>query len=423
MRLRLSLLVIWGATGFAQNSPFQQWAENKRAAAAANLILRAQRTLAAAEAGSTSTAASAPSVDSSSSAVVDRSNPGEFFNAALNLAGTNGQPTASNPMGSVTVTVYSLVAALQHQSLFDPELYQRNRFLRRVSFTIGTAASNLNKDGTETPAALYGFRWRLFEGPDLFSTARNGLGTVQQTVLANLQARLNTNSAFSSLNAFMLQLATAQFGTAAVLTLTPSQFDQVYASASAADRANIDRLLAAWGSEDTQLEQTVLDLREHLKRPRQLSIAYFTNQRSNGGADDHRVELIYEWGVHPLVDWTTNGGFEYRNVMNLGGDRGGGRLASEAKIRLFEVSAPGATAEQWVSLDLGGEWKAMTGVKSYIKGQVRLTIPLTSGVSLPLAWSYESRPALTPATQSNDSFRKFRFSIEFDPAKITGLVR
>ncbi len=368
-----SLLVLLAAS-HAGAQPFQDWADKKAAALA-------DKVLTAADAGSDASAASSPTLDSSSSAVVDRSNPGEFFSAAFNPASANG---------SVTVTVYSLVAALQHQSLLDPELYRRNRHLRRVSFTIGTA-----DNGT-----LYGFRWRLFEGPDLFSKASG---------LQPLQSRLHSNNSFSKLNALMFPLAAEAAGGVP----TEAAFERAYRAASPAARAQIDRLIAGWVDEDSQLAATVLDLRERLKKPRQLTLAYFTTQGTNGAADDHRLELIFDWGLHKRVDWTTNAGFEYRNVMNVGGDRRGARLASEAKIRLFEGSAPGDAAEKWVSLDLGGEWKVTTGLKPYFRSQVRLTIPLAGGVSLPIVWSHES-PALRP---------HLRFGIEFDPAKIAGLVK
>lgn len=435
----LSLFILSGFS-FAQTcevSPadngFDQWFKcrpeilnsSKRAALTAN----ASKLVAAGDAGSVVAASSAPSIDPASSAVVDRSNPGEFFNAAVNLASLNGQPSASTPTGSVTVTAYSLIAALQGQSLVDPDLYKRGRYLRRAAFTIGTAASDLIKDGTETPGALYGARWRILEGPDLFGPyrdpktgkvvkdAQQKTTPVRETILQNLQTRLNSANSHSELFTLMFPLATQKFP-AAGANPTKEQYEEVYNSASDAEKKAIDELLTKAAEEDDDLTRSVLELREQLKRPRQLTFAYFTTQRTDGGADDHRLELILDWGLHKRIDWTTNGGFEYRNVMIPGGDRKGGRVASEAKILLFQVSDPADTAERWMSLDLAGEWKASTGIKPYFKFQARLTIPTPGGLNLPLAWSYESRPWDAGAGQINDSFKRFRFGIEFDPAKI-----
>lgn len=415
-------LFIFGSLGLAQtcqvlpaDSPLEQWVKCR-------IFDLGRKELAAADAGSVVAASSAPSIDPASSAVVDRSNPGEFFSTAVNLASLSGQPTASTPTGSVTVTAYSVVAALQGQSLVDPDVYERGRYLRRAAFTIGTAASDLAKDGTETPGALYGARWRILEGPDLFSRYRDpvtGTATanpVRETILQNLQVRLNQANSFSELNTLLTDLASKKFP--GVAGITRAQFEEVYNSASDTDKAKIDELIKKAAVEDEDLTRTVLELREQLKRPRQLTFAYFTTQRTDGGADDHRLELILDWGLHKRVDWTTNGGFEYRNVMDRGGDRKGGRLASEAKILLFRVGDAADTAERWMSLDLAGEWKASSGVKPYFKFQARLTIPTPGGLNLPLAWSYESRPWDAGAGQINDSFKRFRFGIEFDPAKI-----
>src|SRR5258708_18190641 len=80
------------------------------------------------------------------------------------MALENNRGTAGNgtPTGTATTTLYAVLAALLHKSLIDPEFYRDQRYLRRLSFTVGTAASDKVMDGTTTDAAVYGLRVNLY---------------------------------------------------------------------------------------------------------------------------------------------------------------------------------------------------------------------------------------------------------------------
>ena len=258
-----------------------------------------------------------------------------------------------------------------------------------------------------------------------------GATTANATFRQIIQSRLNEANSFDTLGTQMNILASQledspgkkHFTGAQIATPDLAFYQYTYDHILPSERAGIDRLLRASFNEDNEITDIVQCLRKHMERPRQLAVAYFTNQRHDGGADDHRLEVIFDWGLHKQVDWTLNGSFEYRNIVNIGGDRKGGRLATEAKIKLFQLNGPEDTVEKWISLNMGGDWKATTGAKPYLSAQIRLNIPLTAGVSLPIAWSYESRPFITPLVQANNTFSRFKFGIEFDPGKISGLAK
>ena len=173
------------------------------------------RTAAATEAGDSKSHASTPSIDSSSPSLVDRSNPTEFFNVALALANNRGTGGNGAPTGSVTTTLYALFAGVQKKSLIDPEFYREQRYLRRLSFTIGTAASDPVKDGTSTDSALYGVRLNVYDGTDLYAKRRN-----KDTILGEAQALLSQSISDQELSSLLLGLYQKQLAKTGV-TETP----------------------------------------------------------------------------------------------------------------------------------------------------------------------------------------------------------
>ena len=126
----------------------------------------------------------APSGDDRSTSLVDQSSATDFISTAIqfipvsNIRGavTGQQPGSmadSSQQGSgsasVTVTGYSLLAALNKRSLTDPQFYKEHTNARRFSFTLGTAASDAATDGTDEAGMIYGLKYVVINGRDLYS--------------------------------------------------------------------------------------------------------------------------------------------------------------------------------------------------------------------------------------------------------------
>src|SRR5216684_8088294 len=114
-----------------------------------------------------------PSGDDRSVSLVDQSSSTDFLSTAVQLVPVSnisglaaGQQTGSmadasrqgSGSGSVTVTGYSLLAALSKRSLTDPTFYKEHTNARRVSFTLGTAASDVATDGTSKVGTIVGLK-------------------------------------------------------------------------------------------------------------------------------------------------------------------------------------------------------------------------------------------------------------------------
>src|SRR6267378_4692341 len=104
-----------------------------------------------------------PSTDDRSTSLVDQSSATDFLSTALQLipvSNINGLAPGQMPgssadaskqgtgSGSVTATGYSLIAALSKHALTDPQFYKDHTNARRISFTVGTSASDAATDGT-----------------------------------------------------------------------------------------------------------------------------------------------------------------------------------------------------------------------------------------------------------------------------------
>ncbi len=380
------------------------------------------RTAAAVEAGSSKSRATTPSIDPNSPAIVDRSDPTEFFDVALALASNRGVADSSTPTGTVTTTLYALIAGLQRKSLIDPDYYRQQHYLRRVSLTVGTAASDLTKDGTTTNAAVFGGTIRFLDSTDVFAHGN--------PAIENIRNKLRDSTAEESLNVRLRQLYQHHHPSATLEDVinafsTVESIDDLFNSLTTEERKDVHDRLQVIAQQYDNVETLVTALRNYLEKPRILSLAYFTNQRHDNGADDHRAELIFDYGYSKRLNWTINAGLEYRNVYkHTGGDQKGGRFATEAQYKLYNLSNTTDTVERWITSDFGFEWKAMTGTKPSYTGQAQITIPLIDGVSLPIVWRYMSQlETPTGNGMNNQPQKKFTFGLAFDPGKLTALAK
>ena len=376
----------------------------------------------ATEAGDPKSHAASPSIDSAGPSIVDRSNPTEFANVALALANNRGTSASGMTTGTVTTTLYGVLAAVQKKSLIDPDFYRDQRHLRKVSFTIGTASSTKAKDGTTTDAAVYGFQLKVFDGTDIY---RGGKNSIYTKLVGQFKSSTSDVELSNVMTATCARLDPSLINCIAAFA-TSASTEAWFQGLPAAEKDDIRSRLERVAVEDAALLAFIGEVRKSLEKPRQLTIAYFTSQRKDGGADDHRAELIYDYGIHKLLNWTINAGMEYRNVYKkTGGDRKGARFATEMQYKLYGLDKQSDAVNRWITFDFGGEWKASTGAKPYIKGQAKLTVPLMEGISLPIVWSYESNTEmqLANATLSGPAQKKFHFGLAFDPGKLKGLVK
>jgi len=376
-----------------------------------------------------------PSADARSASLVDQSSATDFFSVAASvlpvtpglsqfISNTGSTTSDSSAAGSTTATasLYALLAGLNKTSPTDPTFYAQHVFARRFSFTVGTAASKLATDNTDTPAAVYGAKVLLINGRELYTTKNlENLRDVQKAVSAAakqsafLKAQIK-ELIFASLNPTSVDsqghpadpLKFLSFDTENLAT--DATFQATLNSLSSETKKRIQTLiensLAAFSQERTILQNKY----DEISKARQLSISYTADIRDAKGNNDHRVEMIFDYGLSPRINWTVNASGDYTDRKSAL-DSKGGRFATSFQGDLTKPdSAWGKTP---IRLTFSGEAKWQTSQKPQYTFESKLSIPLVPGVDLPIAYRYANRIA-----QINQTDSEARLGLSIDISRL-----
>jgi hypothetical protein len=371
-----------------------------------------------------------PSVDQTATSLVDTSSTSDFVSLALNLTGL--RPAAAGEekpkSGSVTATLYSLVAAAKGASLTDPALYKRGTNWRRLAFILGTEESKLADHFTDKPSTNVGFKLLIINGRDVYSrNAQTQLGladsalveyqTLELTITNPLQCLI-----FRAVTGTMKPGATptdCRKDDAAFLAfLKKSPFDDTnWPTTRKALEQNkeamkqVDQLMATLAMGKAVATEKITNAVEHIQRGQQLSVAYFTKQREDDGTDEHRAELIFDYGLSRRLNWTLNASLDFRD-RKLSDDTKSGRFATEFQAKL---SNPGTQVWSAKPVTLSGSTEITKDPDTdvLIRAQAKLVVPLTTGVEVPIAYTYANRDA-----EGITSGSQLKFSLAVDPVRL-----
>lgn len=363
-----------------------------------------------------------PSADSRSTSLVDQSSATDFFSVAANIipvtpglsqfvssTGTSGNSSGAAGSTTATASLYALLAGLNKVNPTDPKFYAEHVFSRRFSFTVGTAASTLATDNTDTPATVYGAKVLLINARELYTKAN--LARIKQAQEANA----NAAKASAALKLQVKKLIFAALNPTSVDTNgEPSDLDSfaAFIRDHLAGDANFQATLSSLSTETKKRIQTLLENSlaafsqeravfqqkyDEISKAQQLSVSYTADIRDAKGNNYHRVELIFDFGLSPRINWTVNASGDYTD-RKTSSDSKGGRFATSFQGNLTQPDS--AWGKNPITLTFSGEGKWQTGQKPQYTFESKLTIPLVPGVELPLAYRYANRIAQINQTDS-----------------------
>jgi hypothetical protein len=376
-----------------------------------------------------------PSADSRSTSLVDQSSATDFFSVAANIipvtpglsqfvSSTGSSGNTSGAAGSTTATtsLFALLAGLNKVNPTDPKFYAEHVFSRRFSFTVGTAASTLATDNTDTPATVYGAKVLLINARELYTKAN--LARIKQAQEANA----NAAKASAALKLQVKKLIFAALNPTSVdANGEPSDLDSfaAFIRDHLAGDANFQATLSSLSTDTKKRIQTVIENSlaafsqeravfqqkyDEISKAQQLSISYTADIRDAKGNNYHRVELIFDYGLSPRINWTVNASGDYTD-RKTSSDSKGGRFATSFQGNLTQPdSAWGKTP---ITLTFSGEGKWQTSQKPQYTFESKLTIPLVPGVELPLAYRYANRIA-----QINQTASEARMGLSVDISRL-----
>jgi hypothetical protein len=372
----------------------------------------------------------APSADGASTSLVDTSAASDFLSLALSLTGlTPTEEGESTPKsGSITVSAYSLAAGIKGVSLTDPQFYKKATNWRRLALMIGSEASKPEEVFTDKPSTNIGAKFLIINSRDIYSThAAAQFKQMDATVGAFTTIELGARN---QLECVIFRAATgraqsdsdcrtadtAEF--AAFLATNPFDVGQWKATRTELEKhtdamAAVNGIVQAIAAGKTVALDQVAAAVEQIQKARQLSIAYFTKLRQDDGTDEQRLELIFDWGLSERLNWTVNGSYDHKDRKKADvQDANSGRLATE-----FQAKLTGPGDQIWsatpVLISGSADVSKESGADWLIRTQVKVVVPVATGINIPVAYTYASR-----ASEGVEAGSAFKFSLSIDPVRL-----
>jgi hypothetical protein len=412
----IAVLLAASTAAFAQDAPPSaggaqaviQWLQQQATASATNsLNTPAAKTTAAMKKPSQTQSIS---IDHGSTTFVDQTSGADLVSGALNLAGLGGGNTGGTGSGTVSASLYSLYALANKTDPLTPSFYIQNQWERQLFFTVGRAQEQQGST-TQNPANLgtiVGVKWLPFNRRDASSIIED-----EQVHSAISQAAAK----FPGPHSVSVVLAILRKNLRG-----DQRLDSVSAVQSAvdalpsADKAAVDQEVANFTKENKVAEEGLNALVTKLKSRTQVAISFQTTQRGAGQNDDYQGELIVDRGFGSKLFATLNGSYDYSASSKVGGDVRSGRGAAELRWDLTPPS--GSSTKKALELALSGEGVLKSSMWQY-RAQLQLSIPITSGVDLPVSFGYGNDPT---ALMQQEKSVYGKFGITFDLQKVAGLL-
>lgn len=389
-----------------------------------------------------------PSANDRSTSLVDHSSATDFVSTALNLVPVSGANTsgtssgaaagstgtnsagASTGSGTVTATLYSLLAGFNHTSLTDPHFYAAHTPSRQVSFTAGTAQSSPTTDNSTKPGAVVGIKVTPVNGRDLYS--RNGQDAVAGVQKALTKAAVAYRPLATRVRNLIF-LACQPEGNCRSGKLDGLDISDPAVQAFATfwgkyqtnmrglrlSQDNLDRIdeliqgsLAAFTDYQTIVEKSY----DRIHQGQQLALAYTGVIRTGTGYNDHRAELVFDYGLSDEITWTINGSGDYIDRKSTKASRGG-TVSMEFLGRLTHESTD-PNGPRSIMLSFSGQAKWLTMIKPQYTCQGALTIPLASGVEIPIGFRWVNRKALL-----DQSSTELHVGLSIDAGRVAQLFK
>lgn len=377
----------------------------------------------------------APSMSGNSTSLVDQSSVSDLIGVALNLAelsgaSVNDQETTS---ASVTVTAYAFYAGLKGIDSLDPATYSAKRNWRRLSLTLGYDNEKDTESGSSSDrATIVGIKylvWNRRDGThpcywnDKLKCYNNAMDILQKSlekatgkfsglfaaVDAYLYDRVGKNMEFKDL-AKGSQDHRAKFRDD-YLSDGP-RFQSVLAMLGSDEVKKLDKFIEDKIQPFQDLEESAVRAVETVRRAPQLSLSMLSKRRKEG-ADEYMAELIFDYGIHPRINWTGNAAFEFKDNKIIKDERGG-KFATQLAMQLTQENRLAGRKPLSFSLAADGKW--MTGIAPTYKGQAKFTIPILDGIDFPVSFTFASRTDLV-----NEKEVRGQFGFTFDVSRLLAI--
>jgi len=367
--------------------------------------------------------AEAPSVADDSTTLVDTSSAPDFVGLGVTLLGLRNAPEGSddtNPGGtSITATAYSLLAAAYGKDpLADPDFYANHHNWRRVSFTVGREPAREGGAGLNSASTIAGVKVVLWDLREI--TRTENLTDIHSAVETANVAFANIQSAVTEILASALAPGGGPATGFAISSLGAGTFKATLMKVDAELLKRIDAAILARITAEVAMRDAIKAKITEIKNRPQISLAWSSNLRDATAPDQHRFQAILDYNLAPRLTATGNLGLDLIDDKDLtlppDTETSVFRAAGSLKLA-FAEPGHGLVLSQPVTLGLSLDLQVAGGDTKY-KTQVKLDLPVTAGVTIPISLTWADRPEVIDEKEVRGLF-----GFTIDTSKLAALLR
>jgi len=365
--------------------------------------------------------AQAPSSAATASSLIDKSSVSDLASMTLDAAGlssASSQPNTTSTTGSVTA--YALRNWIEKKDSLDPSIYSRGLNWRRFSLLLGRDLPDSSKTtGSGTTSGSSAMVQGKGLAPFAASTEASTTGptTSQRGVIIGGKAVIwARRDASNSHNASLFD----KIGTALASEVTPSAaailaitkyLDEEYGANSTTtnwggtlskltdtDKQHIDTLLGPEIEASVQYYKVVSKVLTTILMAPQISTTYQADVKLDNGGTLHRFAFVFDksaFGTSGKVLTSSNVGFDYTEKSSTTAAKKQFRASGDLQFPLWS-NQKGKTSKE-LTLDVSGQGQWGSKAPVY-QTQLKLSIPLLTGVSIPLTCGYANQTQLLKET-------------------------
>jgi hypothetical protein len=328
----------------------------------------------------------------------------------LNLSDASGEKKAATPK-TITFSAYSLKSALSREDPLDPEIYNRNRSWRSVSFTLGYDVP----ENSDTREPIVGIKWLAYNGRDVSGKRnQNEIGKIQNALDKTSvefskivdRLRLYLFTALQARGKLPAGVATQEDFEGVLFSQT--EFPKLLDVLTDDEKKNIDSVISNHLSAFVNLDEVTQKAIKTIRSRPQFALAWVTTQRKGARPDEYSGILTFDKGMGSN-SITLNGSFVFKKNQ-VGNDSKGGKFAAAFHLPLQKFKP--LDYKDPLLLSLAANASGMTGEPPMYTAQAKLTIPILPGVEIPISVSVANRSELI-----NEKEIKGKFGFTFDLGK------
>jgi hypothetical protein len=359
----------------------------------------------------------------SSTSLVDQSAASDFVSLAMGfvpLDKNDGSPDDKPKATTMTVSAYSLLVWAKGKELTDPESYKKYTNWRRFYITLGTAESSKDTDNSEDLATVVGAKWLIMNSRDIYSGCHfDNVGKATNTdgcAIEKVQEQVSKVAPVLSnlINAVNRILFEAQGGGSQAVfdkfvldNSPPAEFTKLINNVSPDVKKQIDQALTSALPVFQGMMDTIQKEYDSKRKGQQMALSGTATLRGAAGNDDYRAQFIYDHGLNKAMTLTINASGDYKDRKAAGGDVRTARFAMELLGTIGGSEKLWGRSQATLAVSSEGKWAA--GAKPTLTGQVKLTIPLATGIDFPIVYRYANR---TVVADKGDAEARMGLSVD-----------